>query len=90
MARPVLLNLTATATEASVAKTGYGIILLKNDDTTNDLIIAFDKSTTNADNDYLVLKAGEAIEEWDAPVWSTLYYKSSTGSVAFRLYSELR
>ena len=90
MARPVLLNLTATATEATSTKQGYGIILLKNDDTTNDLIIAFDKSTTNSENDYLVLKAGESIENWDVPVWSTLYYKSSTGSVAFRLYSQLR
>ena len=89
MARPVLLNLTATATEQSIAKSGYGIVLLRNDDTTNDLVIAFDKSTSNADNDYLVLKPGETIEAWDAPVWATVYYKSSTGNVPFRLYSEL-
>lgn len=91
MAIPVWLNLTATATEANVVKTIYGVKLLRNDAAIGggNLIIAFDHSSGDGSGDYIQLMPQE---EWgDDPdiKAKTIYYKSSTGNVPFRLYSKV-
>ena len=91
MAIPVWLNLTATATEANVSQTIYGIKLLRNDAEIGggNLLVAFDHSVDDGSVDYIMLQPQE---EWgsDEDIKAkTIYYKSSTGSVAFRLYSKV-
>lgn len=91
MAIPVWLNLTATATEANVSQTIYGIKLLRNDAEISggNLLVAFDHSVDDGSVDYIMLQPQE---EWgsDEDIKAkTIYYKSSTGSVPFRLYSKV-
>lgn len=91
MAIPVWLNLTATATEANVVKTIYGVKLLRNDAAigAGNLLVAFDHSVDDGSVDYIMLQPQE---EWgsDEDIKAkTIYYKSSTGNVPFRLYSKV-
>ena len=72
---------TATTVEASYALDAKEIKLLKNDDSTNDLIVNFDQVTTGANA--FTLKAGESIENWKINV-GTMYWKSSASTVDFR------
>jgi len=87
MASIVLINGSATVTESSITKTGYGIKLLKNDGA-YDLLIGLNHSVDDGSGDYIVLKAGEFIEDWDTQPFSVVYFKSSSGTVPFRLYSQ--
>lgn len=91
MANPVWLNKTATATETSIVQTIYGIKLLRNDaaEGAGNLYVAFDHSVDDGTEDYIMLQPGE---EWgvDEDIRAArIYYKSSTGSVPFRLYSKI-
>jgi hypothetical protein len=84
--KPINFNGTATTTEQSFDKGFYQIKVLKNDDTTNDLLFNFDTPIDTVGGNYFVLKAGESIEDWEDIVFGKFYYKSSSATVAFRLY----
>jgi len=91
MSKPVLINKTATATEAVLTQVYYGIKLLINDATSGEgnLLIGLGNSVDDGTVSYLMLKPGESIEEWKGIVGGKIYYKSSTGNVPFRFYSEV-
>lgn len=81
-----LNGITATTVEKSVIVNVQTISLIKNDAPTDgsggDLIVNWYGNTTNGNQ--IVLKPGEYIDNWENVQCSTLYYKSSTGSVPFR------
>jgi len=89
MAQVFLLNKTATATEQTNDHAYYGIKLLINDAVAGggNLLVGFDNSVDDGNANYLMLKPGESVEDWNAVTGGKLYYKSSTGSVPFRFYS---
>jgi hypothetical protein len=78
---------TATTNEATENVYVTGIELIKNDSTSGDLLINLDGDTTT---NYIVLKAGEAIESWGDYACNYIKYKSSTGSVSFRFLGTIK
>ena len=90
MGKPVLINKTATDTEASVTQAYYGIKLLVNDAATGEgnLLIGLGNSVDDGTATYIMLKPGQSIENWDGIVGGKIFYKSSTGSVPFRFYQQ--
>lgn len=90
MAKPIFINKTATGTEQLVSQTFYGIKLLINDAASGEgnLYIGIGNSVDDGTATYIMLKPGESIENWDGIVGGKIYYKSSTGSVPFRFYSQ--
>lgn len=86
MASLIMYNETATSVEASKSKgVIYSIKLIKNDGTA-DLYVGLNKSTSNTENDYILLQAGEYMEDLQIAPLTTLYFKSASGSVPFRVY----
>lgn len=82
----ITYNETATTVEQFNSKgTIYSIKLIINDGK-EDLYIGLNKSTTNADNDYILLKAGESIEELNITPLSVLYFKAGANTTSFRVY----
>jgi len=73
---------SATITEQTERFIVTNLLLLKNDDLTNDLYINFNAPTTSAN--CICLKPGESLEDLDLPI-SSVYYKSSASTVSFRL-----
>lgn len=73
---------TATTNEQTATFKITTVLLIKNDDLTNDLIVNFNAPTSAAN--CICLKPGESIEDLELPV-SSVYYKSSAATVAFRL-----
>jgi DNA gyrase inhibitor GyrI len=80
------INDTATTSEQSEEIRFNQIVLVANDDNTNDLIISFGEPISAGN--YCVLKPGETLENLSM-VRSSVYYKSSAGTVAFRCYTLL-
>jgi len=84
MARKLVTkNLTATATEASVAVNVKDIKLISNDSATCTLALGFDNATTGTIA--ISLKPGESMTDLMEIGCTTLYYKS-TASCTFRFY----
>lgn len=86
MATPVILNLTATTTEQYKDQVCYGFKLLKNDGE-YDILLGRDKPTS--EEGFILLRVGEAFEDWDVSPFGRIYYKSIGGNSSFRLYSQL-
>lgn len=82
--RYVTFNGTATTTEQTTDVKVDKIKFIANDDSTNDLYLAFDGSTATA-NEKIVVKPGESFANFDDISCFTLAYESSASTVAFRV-----
>jgi len=82
------LNLTATTVEQFEPIKFDEIILIANDDTTNDLILSIGGNI--AEGNYYILKAGEQLNNLQLKYGLGIYYKSSADTVSFRFYTILR
>jgi hypothetical protein len=80
------INATATTDEQHESFRFDEVVLIANDDTTNDLLISLGLPFT--DNNYYVLKPGETLEKLKL-TYRNVYYKSLAGEVPFRFYSIL-
>jgi len=82
------INATASVTPVEVVPFTAGdgeckkINFVINDDTTNNLWISLDNSTTEAN--YIVVKPGEALVDIELP-FHAVWYRSSASTVAFRM-----
>lgn len=86
MAKHVFTNGTATVTEASTEINVADIYLIANDATTGDLYVGLD-SSPSTDTNYMIVKPGETFKNLETPC-KTVYVKSSTGSVVYRVYGK--
>ena len=82
----ILKNGTATTDEASIALNVQDVFFIANDTVNGgDLYVSFNESIASG-AEYLVLKSSEKFENLNIPC-GTIYIKSSTGSVVYRIYS---
>lgn len=76
-------NGTATTDEQNTTINTPEIYMIANDDDTNDLYLSFDASID--DGNYITVKPEEILEGFEALSCKVLYFKSSAGSVNFRV-----
>lgn len=82
----ILKNGTATTDETTIILNVQDVFFIANDTVNGgDLYVSFNESMeTNAD--YMIAKSKEKFENLGVPC-NTIYIKSSTGSVSYRIYS---
>ena len=79
----IFYNGIATTTEQTTFVDIPDIFMIANDDDTNDLYLSFDESISNGN--YIVIKPDEIFENFEDLYCKNLYYKSSAGTVRFRV-----
>ena len=83
--RAIFTNGVATVTEQSINISVADIFFVSNDETSGgDVYLNFNGSMAT-DSNYMVVKPGEQFENIGTEC-RTIYYKSSTGTVNFRVY----